>query len=150
MYKKTVQPYTTQCYERTAFKLSENSIEKIQKLIESDPVGDLESQNNTLRHSNLTFIFGNSHSKSKVTVPPTSNISEEFRLTRQNLPIFDHRDGILSIIEKHQVVVISGDTGNVNVDRLKWCLIIIISHVFRIRENYASATVHFRTMCVYK
>lgn len=115
MYKKSVQPYVAQYNEGTAFELSEHSIEKIRKLIELDPVSDLELKSSIFRQANnkanCPFIFGNSHSKSKVTTPPIINISEEFRLIRQNLPIFHHRSEILDIVEQHQVIVISGDTG---------------------------------------
>lgn len=65
----------------------------------------------TNSHAHLPFMFGDSRSKARVTVPPQPRGNESFHAVRQSLPIFDYRDAILDAIHQHQVVVISGETG---------------------------------------
>lgn len=105
----------------------DSSFEKIEQLLETDPVSDAERQNTILRptdnksQAHLPFMFGDFHSKTKVTVPPLNkDTAHRFTSVRQSLPIFEHRDEILSAINQHQVVVISGETGKWQVDKSGW------------------------------
>lgn len=95
-----------------------SSIEKIEQLLENDPVSDAERQNTILRpndnksQAHLPFMFGDFQTKTKVTVPPINrDTARQFTSVRQSLPIFEHRHEILTAINQHQVVVISGETG---------------------------------------
>lgn len=111
-------------------------MDKIDNLLQSDPVSEAERQNTILRptdnksQAHLPFMFGDFHSKTKVTVPPANKDTMQlFTHVRQSLPIFQHRDEILYAIEQHQVVVISGETGKCDCDdavqhsRLNLCVV---------------------------
>lgn len=117
VYKRDTMPFVPINDNTTRLTLSENSIEKIGEFLEKDPLNDIERQTTILRpndsksQAHLPFMFGDSRSKTKVTVPPLTNGTEQFTKVRQSLPIFEYRDGILSAINQHQVVVISGETG---------------------------------------
>lgn len=117
MYKKDAVPFVPSNDNTTRLILSDNSIEKITELLKHDPLNDHEKQNSILRpndrnsQAHLPFMFGDSRSKTKVTIPPLTKGTEKFESVRQNLPIFEYRSDILSAINEYQVVVISGETG---------------------------------------
>lgn len=118
VYKKTVTPFIPTNQNTIRLEISESSIEKIEQLLENDPVSDVERQNTILRpndnqsQAHLPFMFGDFQSRTKVTVPPMNrDTGQRFTAVRESLPIFEHRHEILTAINQHQVVVISGETG---------------------------------------
>lgn len=118
VFKKTVTPFVPTNQNSIRFELSDSSFDKIDKLLETDPITDAERQNTILRptdnqsQAHLPFMFGDFHSRTKVTVPPPNKDSDQrYAAVRQGLPIYEHRDEILDAINQHQVVVISGETG---------------------------------------
>lgn len=119
VYKKTVTPFVPTNQNTIRLELTDESLEKIDQFLASNPVTDVERQNTILRpnesnrnQAQLPFMFGDFQSKTRVTVPPPNkDTAQQFTAVRQSLPIFEHRDEILAAINQHQVVVISGETG---------------------------------------
>lgn len=119
VYKKTVTPFVPTNQNTIRLELSNESYEKIDRLLAADPVSEVERQNTILRpmdnsksQAHLPFMFGDFQSRTKVTVPPPNkDTAQQFTAVRHSLPIFEHRDEILTAINQHQVVVISGETG---------------------------------------
>lgn len=119
VYKKTVTPFVPTNQNTIRLELTDESYEKIDQLLQVDPVTEAERQNTILRpnddsksQAHLPFMFGDFQSKTKVTVPPANkDTAQRFTEVRQSLPIFEHRAKILTAINQHQVVVISGETG---------------------------------------
>lgn len=99
-------------------KLSEDTIDLIVELVEKCPLTNDENENTTFKVSDneqqvrLPFVFGDSRSKPRFTVPKLAHSSQEFQRVREGLPIFCYRDEILATINSNQVVVISGETGS--------------------------------------
>lgn len=118
VYKKTSTPFVpTVASNATYLRLSDNTVDKLVELFAHDPVSDAEKENTVFRpaeshsHAHLPFMFGDSRTKARVTIPPMTHGTDEYRSIRQSLPIFEYRDTILDAIYQHQVVVISGETG---------------------------------------
>lgn len=93
----------------------------------------------------LPAIFGDFRSNVRITVPPMTNDTEKYTQIRQSLPIYEYRDEILSAIDQHQVVVISGETGLFTLLLINSCIILSTVCLFfvRFRKNNASSTVHY-------
>lgn len=122
VYKKNVIPYVpTGDGSANYLRLTNTTIDKLLELTNHDPVSDAEkeitivrSNDTTKSHAHLPFMFGDARSKAKLIVPPMTNGADEYRATRQSLPIFEYRDEIIEAIQQNQVVVISGETGQLN------------------------------------
>lgn len=120
VYKKNAVPYVPVADgTMTYLRLSDDTTERISKLQNDDPVSAAEKEMNILRptqsqsqsHAHLPFMFGDSRTKPRLTIPPKTNGDQQFTNVRQSLPIFEYRNNILAAIDQHQVVVISGETG---------------------------------------
>lgn len=119
VYKKSSVPFIpTSDGSTTYLRICEGSIKAISDLVANDPIDDEEKTSTILRSPNeshssahLPFMFGNSNSKTRLTCPPLTEPTGEFKTVRQSLPIYEYRSEILDAINKHQVVVISGETG---------------------------------------
>lgn len=118
VYKKNVAPcIPTADSNATYLRLTNNTVDKLVELFANDPVSDVEKESTVFRpnvgqsHAHLPFMFGDSRSKVRVTVPPKTIANNEYTATRHSLPIFEYRDEILAAINQYQVVVISGETG---------------------------------------
>ena len=118
VYKKNVTPcLPTADSNATYLRLTNNTVDKLVELFANDPVSDVEKESTVFRsnegqsHAHLPFMFGDSRSKARVTVPPKTIANNNYTAARHSLPIFEYRDEILGAINQHQVVVISGETG---------------------------------------
>lgn len=82
----------------------------------------------------------------KLSVPPRITISCDIIDTHLKLPITNFRDGIINMINKNRVVVISGDTGSGKVIILFYlCCTSSGVHTVLIADH-SSAPVHFRRL----
>lgn len=117
VYKKNATLFVPTNENATRFELSDESYEKIATFLEQNPLNEADKQNtifppNESQHQvHLPFMFGDSRSKIRVTVPPLVQASQHFASVRQSLPIYEYRDEILAAINQHQVIVVSGETG---------------------------------------
>lgn len=118
VHKKSTTPFVPTADGSTTYlRLSNNTVDKLVELFANDPVSDAEKETTVFRstekhsHAHLPFMFGDSRSKSRVTIPPMTHGTEQYQPIRDTLPIFEYRDAILGAINQHQVVVISGETG---------------------------------------
>lgn len=122
VYKKQmVEMDTPRCDNSSELDLCGESIAAISSLLERDPLTDEEKNASILTHVDkhqnaprlpYSFSVGGDRSKKKFTIPSNVSNNNTFKVSRANLPIYEHRASILDAINKNQVVVISGETGS--------------------------------------
>lgn len=121
VYKKNVKPFIPSVGSKSKYmQLKSDTKLQISELLDRDPLTDAEEQISIIKECNknsnvhLPFSFGDSRSRTRVTVPPLVQVTPEFKAIRENLPIYQYRNDISTAIKTNQVVVISGETGSGN------------------------------------
>lgn len=83
----------------------------------------------------------------KLSVPPRITISCDIIDTHIKLPITNYRDGIIDMINKNRVVVISGDTGSGKVSLIYSFLCCTSFGVYTVLiADHSSSPIHFRRL----
>lgn len=116
--KKPVRSAETKERESFSLMISDITMKNIEALLEQDPLTPNDCKDQLLtahravqnNHTSLPFSMHRGE-KRRIAVPPIVNDTDEFRNFRISLPIHPYRQHILDAIDTHQVVVISGETG---------------------------------------
>lgn len=126
VYKKSVTPTVKNRLrqlvptpnETTPLRLSESTIDTISTLVKDEPIcnemercTNFESIETQSSDSQLPPMYSNTKPRIELKIPPFIKPIDAIKAVRESLPIYEYRDEILDTIGKHQVIVISGETG---------------------------------------